>query len=150
MWVTDASTINGERDVEKVREYGWYEIARLLQTNLPWWPRVLRDRDAMLTWQPGDPTQKVQPAVGAYTPQPLLDLITAGVSPTLRRILTGLAAAISNDLARSAEGEADNYPQHPGLVHAAVTDVDPAQPGLGRRPSEDQSDQLGDRRPRRL
>jgi hypothetical protein len=135
MLVVDTSTILTDEPRKQAVEYGWYEVASLLQTDLPWWPAVLRDRDAMLSWQPGDQVQRVVPASGSYSPQPVQDLIraTPAMSSTLRGIVTALADDIGSDLARSAVGEAKTYPENPGLRHAAVADADPERPRLNRR-----------------
>ena len=136
MLVVDSSTIDADKPYRQALEFGWYDVARLLQTDLPWWPGVLNDRDAMLAWQPGDPVKRVLPASGGFNPQPLLDLVSIAVppmSPTLRGIVTDLADTIASELARSAMNEADLYPQYPGLVHAAIADADPDRPRLTRR-----------------
>jgi hypothetical protein len=39
----------------------WLDLAYLLQVDLPWWPHYLRDAQAMLRWQPGDPPYTVVP-----------------------------------------------------------------------------------------
>ena len=138
MLVVDKSTIDAAEPHQQAVEYGWYEVASLLQTDLPWWPAVLRDRDTILTWEPGDPVRRVVPASGSYSPQPLHDLIgaTPSMSSTLRGIVTALANDIASELARSALGEAKDYAEHPGLIQAAIPDADPARPPRRRRPGD--------------
>ena len=56
VWVADGCKTLVWGDVDGVRgvERGvWGDIANLLRADLPWWPRGLRERDAMLVWRPG-------------------------------------------------------------------------------------------------
>ncbi len=137
--VVDDGSIDAERVGDQAVVFGWSEVAWLLQADVPWWPEVLRDGDAILTWRPGDPVQRVMAFCGDYAAQPLLDLIAAADPPMpapLRDVVAGLADDIAGDLARRAESEAREYPPRPGLIHAAVPAAGHANRGSGRRPRD--------------
>ncbi|MDX1886829.1 hypothetical protein [Mycolicibacterium sp. 120270] len=53
----------------------WFDVAYLLQVDLPWWPHYLRDAQAMLRWQPGDAPYAVVPRSSVFgDPHALLRL----------------------------------------------------------------------------
>jgi hypothetical protein len=49
-------------------EVGWFDVAFLLQTDLPWWPVALRNRESILEWFPNRPISPVSPVGDCYAP----------------------------------------------------------------------------------
>lgn len=43
-----------------VPELGWYDLANLLRTDVPWWPTALRDIPQIVRWSPGAPRQRIR------------------------------------------------------------------------------------------
>jgi hypothetical protein len=70
-WYADSSGVLQPSDIDyaddspfphKLRDLTWFDVAYLLQCDLPSWPSHLRNHAAMLRWQPGDAPCGVVPA----------------------------------------------------------------------------------------
>lgn len=107
--------------------YDWFEVVGLLRVDLPWWPPVLRDLEAIAAWQPGTPVQQIRARSGsAHHPDRLCDLLTTGTTA----YVTGLVRRAIECLDRQAasgyigDGNSRELPARRGLIHAAVADID--------------------------
>lgn len=122
IWLADARVARERHGVGVVTgHYGWGDLANLLRVELPWWSGSLRDRDAMLSWRPGDSRIEISPATVARDPGALQGLATLASSIVLRRIISKAARRIEYNL---VGGYADNfgtdhYQEFVGLKHAA-------------------------------
>jgi hypothetical protein len=118
MVVVDHASVDADALDDRAVVYAWSELAWLLQTDVPWWPAALRDPGAMLAWRPGDRPVQVMPQRGHRSPRVLLNLLTDATPTEVRRATLGVATDMADELTRSGDGITD-YPERPGLIHAA-------------------------------
>ena len=131
VWVADGCKTLVWSDVDGVRgvERGvWGDIANLLRADLPWWPRGLRERDAMLVWRPGDDPLAIAPATAERDPAALRDVLTPDSSTGLRHTVARMVEAIEHDLCGHFRTGRDQYEPFPGLTHAAFAALDREPP----------------------
>ncbi|KWX20434.1 hypothetical protein AFM11_30065 [Mycolicibacterium wolinskyi] len=57
-----------------VPELGWYDLANLLRTDVPWWPPALRDIAQIVRWYPGAPRQRIRIQDRDYNEMMLRDI----------------------------------------------------------------------------
>ncbi|TEA09079.1 hypothetical protein [Mycobacteroides salmoniphilum] len=108
--------------VDGVSRYWWTELANLLRTDIPWWPRHLRELGAMLSWRPSSQIQTIVPAARDQDPRAVTGVATITDPPLLRSALEHQAALILHRLAVFAAEE--TYDITPGLFVAAMSAVD--------------------------
>ena len=113
----------------------WGDVANLLHTDLPWWPRGLREGDAMLMWRPGDDPLAISPATANRDPAALLDILTPDSSTGLRHTVAKMIRTIEHDLCGHFRDSSDQYAPFPGFAHAASFTPD-HHPPPPRRPGE--------------
>lgn len=106
--------------------YSWADLANLLRVDVPWWSELVRDLDAMLTWHPGAPVAQITP----YSPQLDTGHITALATPEATTDVRGIINKLANRVLHQVNGGARHDVMYltPGLVHAAISTIDPAQP----------------------
>lgn len=106
--------------------YRWADLANLLRVDIPWWSQLVRDLDAMLAWQPGAPIAQITPYAPEVDTGHITALATPKTAPEVRDALNKLANRVLSRLNGGA-GD-DGMRLTPGLVHAAISTIDPAQP----------------------
>lgn len=106
--------------------YRWSDLANLLRVDIPWWPQLIRELDAMLTWRPGDPAAQITPYAPAFDTGHITAPATAKTTPEVRDALTKLANRVLSRLNKSSSD--DDIRLTPGLVHAAISTIDHTQP----------------------
>lgn len=108
-----------DRADENVIEMGWYELANLLRQDVPWWSASLRDVDAMISWFPGAPRQRIRPRGRFYDESMLRRLVghvdqqdAARVSDLADRLNRIFEGRVNDELPTCVEAESA------GLVQA--------------------------------
>ncbi len=122
VWVADGRRAilgGGIESLPGVERCVWGDVANLLRTDLPWWPRGLRERDAMLMWRPGDDPLAISPATADRDPAALLDILTPDSSTGLRHTVAKMIRTIEHDLCGHFLSSRDQYAAFPGFAHAA-------------------------------
>ena len=131
VWVADGrgagiwTRIEGIAGVERAV---WADVANLLRITLPWWPRGLRERDAMLMWRPGDDPLAIPPGTADRDPVALLDVLAPDSSAGLRHTVAAMVREIEHELCGDFQAGRDRYSPFPGLTHAAFPSLDPQPP----------------------
>lgn len=131
VWVADgrgAGIWVGVEGVAGVERGVWADVANLLRTTVPWWPRGLRERDAMLMWRPGDDPLAITPGTADRDPGALLDVLTADSSAGLRHTIAAMVRDIEYELCGDFQAGRDRYSPFSGLTHAAFPSLDPQPP----------------------
>ncbi len=130
VWIADGrkTVLGGDTNVPGVERGVWADVANLLRTDLPWWPKGLRERDAMLSWRPGDDPLGITPATADSDPAALLDVLTPDASTGLRHTVARMVRQIEHDLCGGFTYGRDQYATFPGLTHAAFAAVDDTPP----------------------
>ncbi|WND60186.1 hypothetical protein QQA43_30540 (plasmid) [Mycolicibacterium vanbaalenii] len=131
VWVADgrgAGIWVGVEGVAGVERGVWADAANLLRTTLPWWPRGLRERDAMLMWRPGDDPLAITPGTADRDPAALLDVLTTDSSAGLRHTIAAMVRDIEYELCGDFHAGRDRYSPFSGLTHAAFPSLDPQPP----------------------
>ena len=102
-----ASTVEAVQTT--VAEVGWFDVAYLLRTDLPWWPSVLRSLDTVAAWYPGH-SGNVTSSLSSdgYSPR-LLRTLAGSVNgdrnaPVFRELVDRIQSCIEHQL----------YPEGPG------------------------------------
>lgn len=115
-----------------VAAYGWFEVAGLLRVDLPWWPPVLRNVDAIAAWQPGAPTQRIRARAGKEDPRRLGALVTPDSSEYVTALVNRAIEFLNREAASGCIGDQNRreMPGRRGLRHAAVADVDLSRPAV--------------------
>lgn len=106
--------------------YRWSDLANLLRVDIPWWPPLVRELDAMLTWQPGAAVMQIKPYAPRFDTGHITALATPRTAPDVRGALEKLANYVLARLHRGARD--DRTCLTPGLVHAAISTIDITQP----------------------
>lgn len=106
--------------------YHWSDLANLLRVDIPWWSQLVRELNAMLTWQPGAPTAQIAPYAPEFDTGHITTLATPKTAPEVRDALNKLANRVLSRLNGTARD--DGMRLTPGLVHAAISTIDPTQP----------------------
>ncbi|SPX94888.1 Uncharacterised protein [Mycobacterium xenopi] len=125
--VAERNSVHREDPVDYgAARYKWSDLANLLRVDIPWWASLLRDLDAMLSWQPGAGVVPITP----YAPDVDTGHVTAlaGVndSAAVRNAIGKLADRI---LARlNGRTSDDGCRLTPGLIQAAISTIDITQP----------------------
>lgn len=105
----------------------WFDVAYLLQTDLPLWPTHLRDRDAMRSWRSGDPPRPVVPRNPPWgDPTTLLRLADGATEP-----IPSFCRAWAEEIALRtcpSSGITPDTPLPPG-VHPGAYPVSPVSGG---------------------
>lgn len=117
----------------RVATCGWFEVAGLLRVDLPWWPPALRNVDAIAAWQPGAPVQRIRARVGdGPDPRRLAALVTTDTTEYVSSLVGRAIEYLNRDAASGCIGDQDRQqiPARPGLLHAAVADVDLSRPAV--------------------
>lgn len=107
---------------------GWFDIASLLRVDVPWWSEQLRDLEAIASWRPGAPVQRLR-ARHTLWPDPhgLADLVSASTPEYVRQVVDRAIEYLDWDAAKEffdSDGH-DELPSRRGLIHAAVAGIDP-------------------------
>lgn len=106
--------------------YSWADLANLLRLDIPWWSQLVRELDAMLTWRPGAPVAQIAPYAPEVDTSHITALATPKTAPDVRDALNKLANRVLSRLNGGARD--DGMRLTPGLVHAAISTIDPAEP----------------------
>lgn len=117
----------------KTDSYGWFEVAGLLRVDLPWWPPVLRNVDAIAAWQPGAPVQRIRARVGEWPdPRRLAALVTKETSEYVTSLVRRAIEFLNREAASGCIGDQnrEQLPARRGLLHAAVADIDLSRPAV--------------------
>lgn len=133
----DTCTFDYDADVRPT----WFDLAFLLQRDLPWWPYPYRNREAMLSWEPGSAQVAVVPgsADADRDPYALLRLSTTVDSgaPQVKPVITDFFNWHADRVARSEEehpaDEETHYATTPGITVAA-RGVSPVPAGASVHP----------------
>ncbi|BBN50882.1 hypothetical protein [Mycobacterium avium] len=106
--------------------YRWADLANLLRVDIPWWSQLVRELDAMLTWQPGAAIAQIAPYAPEVDTGHITALATLKTAPDVRDALKKLANRVLSRLNGGASD--DDMRLTPGLIHAAISTIDPAVP----------------------
>lgn len=106
----------------------WFDLAYLVQLDLPWWPFAYRDRDVMLRWRPGSAPTPVVPhsAFSDRNPLPLLRLAAtvhasnSRAEATVTRFFTWWANHIAVAIDATVNPGEIHYATTPGITVPAV------------------------------
>ncbi|NKZ10761.1 hypothetical protein HGA11_07190 [Mycolicibacterium septicum DSM 44393] len=109
-----------------IPELGWYDLANLLRTDVPWWPPALRDIAQVIRWRPGTPRQHIRIQDRSYNEAMLRD-VASHCPPAHSEAAINLADRINRiveDRWYSAYMESPSLPvgercERPGLIQAA-------------------------------
>lgn len=114
--------------------YRWSDLANLLRVDIPWWSQLVRELDAMLTWQPGTPIAQIAPYAPEFDTGHITALATPKTSSDVRDALNKLAHRVLSRLNGGARD--DGMRLTPGLAQAAISTIDPTQPTPTLTPDE--------------
>ncbi len=106
--------------------YRWPDLANLLRVDIPWWSALLEDLHAMLSWTPGTPPARLAPYAPQWDTGHVTALAAAGDPVEVRQAVGKLAARMLRRL--NGETVHDRNRLTPGLIQAAVSTVDIAEP----------------------
>lgn len=106
----------------------WFDLAYLIQVDLPWWPVAYRDREVMLRWRPGSAPTPVVPhsAFSDRNPLPLLRLAAtvhasnSRAESTVTRFFTWWANHIAVAIDATVNPGEIHYATTPGITVPAV------------------------------
>ncbi|ORW49749.1 hypothetical protein AWC21_01600 [Mycolicibacterium peregrinum] len=113
---------------------GWFDIGSLLRVDVPWWSERLRDLEAIASWRPGAPVQRLR-AQHTLWPDPhdLAGLVAASTPEYVRQVVDRAIEYLDWDAAKEffdSDGH-DELPARRGLIHGAVADIDPGPAPVG-------------------
>lgn len=117
----------GECHGVSVYEIGWFDLAAVFRTDLPWWPPVLRSAEVMVRWRPGHTPVAVPPRDDRYRPEVLAAVAAAGYergaanAPVLDAVVARVNRRIEGLLC--PPGTTPDSSFRPGLVLGAVPDL---------------------------
>lgn len=101
---------------------GWFDLANLLRVDLPWWPRGLRDVEAMAAWRPGSARQAIRPIADGYDDKVLQRLVDGADDEGARHVQHIVDALNRRFEARIYQSDGPDVPggaERPGLLQAA-------------------------------
>lgn len=130
VWIIDGRSLvlGSDPNTSGVERGVWADAANLLRIDIPWWPQGLRERDAMLSWRPGDDPLAITPAVADRDPAALLDVLTPDSSTGLRHTVARMIRELEHELCGEFNSGRDRFESFPGLTHAAFAAVDQERP----------------------
>lgn len=107
-----------------VAEVGWFDVAYLLRTDLPWWPCALRSPDTVAAWHPGH-SGNVTTSLSSnrYSPR-LISTLVGSVTgdrnaPVFRELVGRIQSCIEHQLYPEGLG---GY-QLPGGLHQPIAGI---------------------------
>lgn len=110
----------------RATRYNWFDLVNLLRTDVPWWSPLLNELDAMLDWLPGSAPVPITPYAPDLDTDNLLALIDQDCPAEVQDAIHLLVNRILLRLNRNELHDENKVT--PGLVHAAVSDIDITAP----------------------
>jgi hypothetical protein len=120
------------------RENGWWDVANLLRTDIPWWSSGLTEIDDMLAWRPGRPIQIIGARDEFNDPAALTAIIDDDTPDHVRQPLRLLEARVLRRTCPTYERHDghDDTVEQPGLIHATAADLSALDEGAGEPTAE--------------
>lgn len=107
-----------------IAEIGWFDVASLLRTDLPWWPPVLRNAVSMAAWHPGlNESPTCRPSTSGYSPKLITALVNSVAGDRNELAFRELAQRMQNSIEHQLYPEGAGGYQLPGGLDQPIAGI---------------------------